>query len=401
MATTYTMTQESVEQNGFYVPQFEVRIKGVGLPRDVLRDVREVTYHDDIDAIDGFQITVNNWDPNKRVYKYVGSETTQSLQGSSNESVLQRLFDPCNKKVELYMGYVGNLQLMMTGIFTTLQPSFPSSGGPTLTVGALNLLHRFRGEKHTQVWEQKTPSEIAKGFTLTNSSTQTSLKVVPDKSNASQEQPIPYLIQDSQTDLDFLMTLARQHGYVLVLQEEVKDDRGKVKDPAQIYFGPSNGTGLRQATVKVGWGKSLMEFQPTLTTANQIKGVTVRGWNRDTKKPIEGKASISDSDFNFNQNLKELLNVCDPQTEQVVSEPVFTQKQADNRARDILRNQFRNMVTASITTVGLPDLRAGRNLIIDGVGSRFGGNYFITQTTHSITSNGYTTQVNARRENQD
>src|SRR5581483_9729885 len=334
MATTYTMTQESVEQNGFYVPQFEVRIKGVGLPRDVLRDVREVTYHDDIDAIDGFQITVNNWDPNKRVYKYVGSETTQSLQGSSNESVLQRLFDPCNKKVELYMGYVGNLQLMMTGIFTTLQPSFPSSGGPTLTVGALNLLHRFRGEKHTQVWEQKTPSEIAKGFTLTNSSTQTSLKVVPDKSNASQEQPIPYLIQDSQTDLDFLMTLARQHGYVLVLQEEVKDDRGKVKDPAQIYFGPSNGTGLRQATVKVGWGKSLMEFQPTLTTANQIKGVTVRGWNRDTKKPIEGKASISDSDFNFNQNLKELLNVCDPQTEQVVSEPVFTQKQADNRARD-------------------------------------------------------------------
>jgi len=401
MATTYTMTQESVEQNGFYVPQFEVRIKGVGLPRDVLRDVREVTYHDDIDAIDGFQITVNNWDPNKRVYKYVGSETTQSLQGSSNESVLQRLFDPCNKKVELYMGYVGNLQLMMTGIFTTLQPSFPSSGGPTLTVGALNLLHRFRGEKHTQVWEQKTPSEIAKGFTLTNSSTQTSLKVVPDKSNASQEQPIPYLIQDSQTDLDFLMTLARQHGYVLVLQEEVKDDRGKVKDPAQIYFGPSNGTGLRQATVKVGWGKSLMEFQPTLTTANQIKGVTVRGWNRDTKKPIEGKASISDSDFNFNQNLKELLNVCDPQTEQVVSEPVFTQKQADNRARDILRNQFRNMVTASITTVGIPDLRAGRNLIIDGVGSRFGGNYFITQTTHSITSNGYTTQVNARRENQD
>src|SRR5579884_2538358 len=89
MATTYTMTQESVEQNGFYVPQFEVRIKGVGLPRDVLRDVREVTYHDDIDAIDGFQITVNNWDPNKRVYKYVGSETTQSLQGSSNESVLR------------------------------------------------------------------------------------------------------------------------------------------------------------------------------------------------------------------------------------------------------------------------------------------------------------------------
>jgi len=211
-------------------------------------------------------------------------------------------------------------------------------------------------------------------------------------------QPIVYLMQDSQTDLDFLLSLARRHGYVLLLQEEVIDSRGRVTRPAQLYFGPSNGTGLRQATVELGWGKSLTEFQPTLTTANQVKSVTVRGWNRDTKAPIEGKAAITDSDFNFNENLKELLNVCDPQTEQVVNEPVFTQAEADRRARDILLNQFRDMVTTSATTVGLPDLRAGRNVIISGVGSRFSGNYFMTQTTHSIGANGYTTQINARRE---
>ena len=400
MASTFTMTQESQDQGNFYVPQFEVRIEGVGLPRDVLRDVREVSYHDDINEIDGFQITVNNWDPNLRAYKYVGSETAATLQGSNDESARQRLFDPCNKKVELWMGYPGKLQLMMTGIFTSLSPSFPSSGGPTLTVGALNLLHRFRGDKHTQVFENQTPSQIASQFTLTNSSTQTSLNVVPDPDNTNLErnQPIVYLMQDSQTDLDFLLSLARRHGYVLLLQEEVTDSRGRVTRPAQLYFGPSNGTGLRQATVELGWGKSLTEFQPTLTTANQVKSVTVRGWNRDTKAPIEGKASITDSDFNFNENLKELLNVCDPQTEQVVNEPVFTQAEADRRARDILLNQFRDMVTTSATTVGLPDLRAGRNVIISGVGARFSGNYFMTQTTHSIGANGYTTQISARRE---
>lgn len=400
MASTFTMTQESQDQGNFYVPQFEVRIEGVGLPRDVLRDVREVSYHDDINEIDGFQITVNNWDPNLRAYKYIGSETAATLQGSNDESARQRLFDPCNKKVELWMGYPGKLQLMMTGIFTSLSPSFPSSGGPTLTVGALNLLHRFRGDKHTKVFENQTPSQIASQFTLTNSSTQTSLQVVPDPDNTNLErnQPIVYLMQDSQTDLDFLLALARRHGYVLLLQEEVTDSRGRVTRPAQLYFGPSNGTGLRQATVELGWGKSLTEFQPTLTTANQVKSVTVRGWNRDTKAAIEGKASITDSDFNFNENLKELLNVCDPQTEQVVNEPVFTQAEADRRARDILLNQFRDMVTTSATTVGLPDLRAGRNVIISGVGSRFSGNYFMTQTTHSIGANGYTTQVNARRE---
>ncbi len=397
------MTQESLEQGHFYVPQFEVRIQGVGLPRDVLRDVREITYHDNVDEIDGFTITVNNWDPALRAYKYVGSETASSVQGSTAESVRQRLFDPCNKKVELYMGYPGKLQLMMNGIFTTLSPSFPSSGGPTLTVGALNLLHRFRGDKHTKVFENQTASDIAKKFTLTNPATQTSLKVVPDSGNASREidKKIVYLLQDNQTDLDFLLALARRNAYVLLLQEEIKNTHGRVTQDARLYFGPSNGTGLRQATVELGWGKSLMEFQPTLTTANQVKSVTVRGWNRGTKKVIQETASITDSDFKYNGNLKDLLNVCDPQTEQVVNEPVFTEAEAKQRAHSILENQFRNMVTASVTSVGLPDLRAGRNVIITGAGARFSGNYFITQTSHSIGANGYTTQFNARREDPD
>jgi len=396
---TITMTQESLDQGNFYVPQFEVRIEGVGLPRDVLRDVREITYHDDINEIDGFEITVNNWDPDTRTYKYIGSETPDSLNGSSEESVRQRLFDPCNKEVELWMGYPDKMQLMMKGIFTTLTPNFPSSGGPTLTVGALNLLHRFRGEKHTKVFDQnKTASQIASEFTLTNPATHTNLKVVIDDNVQANEPPLPYVIQDNQYDLTFLLSFARKNGYVLLLQEEIDDDDGNVIQEAQIYFGPSNGSGLRQATVEVGWGKSLMEFKPTLTTANQIKSVTVNGWNRDTKSVITKKASITDSDIDFNQDLKELLDKCDPHEEQVVNEPVFTPGEAQQRATDILKNRFRDMVTCSATTVGVPDIRAGRNVIITGAGSRFSGNYFVTQTTHGIGESGYTTTFNARRE---
>lgn len=399
MTTVFTMTQESLDQGAFYIPQFELRIQGVGLPRDVLRDVREVSYNDDINEVDGFQITVNNWDAYTRSYKYVGSETPASLQGTSDESVRQRLFDPCNKEVELWMGYGDKLQLMMKGIFVSLTPNFPSGGGPTLTVGALNLLHRFRGEKHTQVFEQKTPSQIASGFTLTNPATHTNLKVYAPTSPDLEDQ-LPYIMQDSQYDLTFLMALARQSGYVLTLQEAKTDDFGNVTRPARIYFGPSNGTNLRDVTVEVGWGKSLMEFKPTLTTANQIKSVTVQGWNRATKSVIQGKASITDSNINFNQDLKELLNVCDPHEEQVVNEPVFTQKQADFRALKILENRFRDMVTTTATTVGLPDIRAGRNVIITGAGARFSGNYFVTKTTHTIGTGGYTTEFTARREDQ-
>jgi phage protein D len=256
------------------------------------------------------------------------------------------------------------------------------------------------------VWEKKTASEIASGFTLTNPATKTQLRVVPDEGNKNNERDFTYLMQDNQYDLDFLLSLARRSGYVLLLQEEKTDTRGRVTQPARLYFGPSNGadlrqpTGMRQATVEVGWGKSLMEFKPTLTTATQPKSVTVNGWNRDTKSVISKTVDLNDPKLNFNRDLKDLLNVCDPHEELVVNEPVFTEGQAEERARHILENSFRNMVTASCTVVGVPDVRAGRNVIITGAGARFSGTYFVTQTTHAIGSGGYTTQFNARREDQ-
>jgi hypothetical protein len=37
------LAEESRQQGNFYVPQIEIRIEGAGLPRDVLRDVTQIT----------------------------------------------------------------------------------------------------------------------------------------------------------------------------------------------------------------------------------------------------------------------------------------------------------------------------------------------------------------------
>ena len=50
------------------------------------------------------------------------------------------------------------------------------------------------------------------------------------------------------------------------------------------------------------------------------------------------------------------------------------------------------------STIGLPDLRAGQVIKIKGVDYRFDGEYFVTQTTHTLDTNGYKTTFKARRE---
>ena len=395
---------ESREQRGFYAPQFEIRVKGAQIPNDVLRDVVEVTYKDNWKEIDSFELTVNNWDPSTNSFKYVGAETPESLNQDTSESRRQRLFEPCNKEVEVKMGYVGDLKVMLTGNFTTMEPNFPSSGAPTLSVRGLNILHQLRRKQYVYAWENKRDSEIAENLaTLRDRETgqkRFPLPIEIDDNALSTEPQIDYVAEQNQYDIDFLLARARQRGYVIFIQEADPKVRGSSR---RLYFGPSQEgriPGLRDVTFKLEWGKSLIDFKPTLTTANQVRSVTVNGWNRRTGRPIQERASLDDREVTRNRDLFELLQRCDPREEIVVEEPVFTPRQAKDRARAILMDRQKEMVKASATTVGLPDLRAGKLVQIEGLGARFSGTYFITETTHTIGGNGYTTRFSARREDQ-
>jgi phage protein D len=401
-----TLSEESIRQAGFYVPQFEIKIEGAGLPRNILRDVTQLTYKDNIKEIDSFELTVNNWDPTTQDFKYVGSETAERLARQTGDDRRLRLFEPCNKEVEVWMGYLGDLRLMLKGTFTTMEPNFPASGAPTLSVRGLNVLHQLRRKQYSTTWGDKRDSEIAKNIaTLVDKDLGKNHKrfplpiVINDKAMGLEER-LPYVAQKNQYDIDFLLTRALRLGYVVFVREGNPKARNPDERKQHLFFGPSDGTipGQRDVTFKLKWGISLIDFKPTLTTANQVRSVTVNGWDRAKKKAISVKASLDDKELNLNRDLHELLKVCDPREEIVVDKPVHTEKEAKTLAQAILKDRQKEIVKASGTCIGLPDLRAGKKVEIEGLGSRFNGTYFITESTHTISDSGYTTKFSARRE---
>jgi len=402
--TVVTLREESKAQGDFYVPRYEIKISGVSLPQNVLRDVIQVTYKDSIKELDSFELSVNNWDANLRTFKYVGSESKDSLhEGSSKFNPLHRLFEPCRHPVEVFMGYGGKLSLMLKGNFTTMEPNFPSGGASTLSVRGLNVLHRLRTTQYTHSWIKEKDSNIAKSFEKLPDPANRGKKRFPipieiNKEALSKEERIEYVAQNNQYDIEFLLARARRLGYVIFIKEEKKDKQGRVIEPERLYFGPSDTDNRGLVTLELKWGLSLIDFKPTLTTANQVKSVTVNGWNRATRKPIVGRASLDDKRFRLNGDLHKLLAKCDAREERVVNEPIFTQKEADKRARAILLDRSKELVKASGTCVGLPALRAGQRVLIGNVGMRFDGEYFVTETTHTIGESGYTTKFSARRE---
>jgi uncharacterized protein len=355
----------------FYVPSFEVRLDGQPPGREVIRDILTVSYKDNIQEIDSFDITINNWDADKRDFKYSD----------------QRLFDP-GKRLELWMGYYGELRKMLTGEITSLRAAFPAAGASTLSISGLNVLHRFRTKQESFSYLNKTDSEIA--VDIGNR-----LGIDIDAARRTDEPRLPFLIQDNQYDIVFLMERAHRIGYELIVDEpgDSAGSRPKVK------FAPS--TSIRRPTYQLTYGKSLIEFQPELTTAQQVAKVTVRGWDALNKRKIEktiDRSQLSTKGIGAKGGQDAIDKSIIAKEEIIATRPVQTEAEAEKLAKEILEGIAKEMVKGNGSVTGLPDLRAGTVLMIDGLGDRFSGRYFVVSTTHAIGDSGYTTTFECRRE---
>jgi phage protein D len=357
----------------FYVPAFEVRLDGRPPGRDVVRDILSVSYKDSLQDIDSFDITINNWDAQTRSFKYSDSD----------------LFDP-GKRLDLSMGYHDSQRTMLKGEITSLRPSFPAGGGSTLTISGLNILHRFRAAQESRTYVSRTDSQIAEEI-----GERLHVKVVPVKDPG--EPTFEYLVQDNQYDIVFLMERAHQAGFDIFVEE--RDNANGTGTETVLAYRPS--TTVHQPTYRLTYGKSLIEFQPELTTANQVSKVTVRGWDNANKKEINFTATrdqLATKGVGARGGQQAIDKSIQAKAEIIATKPVASQAEAQRLALQILEGIAKDMVKATGSVPGLPDIRAGTVLEIDGVGERFSGRYFVVASTHAIGDSGYTTQFECRRE---
>lgn len=360
----------------FYVPAFELKVGQQRIAREVVHDITQVSYKDNINEIDSFEITISNWDSHSRDFKYSDQE----------------IFNP-GKKVELWMGYFGKLRLMLTGEITALRPSFPSGGQPTLVVSGLNLLHRLRKKQETHAYQNLSDNRIAKQI-----EGRLGITIETDQNADGQKESYQYLFQDNQYDILFLLQRARAIGYDLTVIEE--GDSSNLKSvPGKLRFAPSES--IKRAIYELKYGISLIEFQPTLTTAHQVSKVTVRGWDAMKKKAIEvsvNRSELTSKGVGKKGGQQAIELAFNEREEVIVNRPVANEQEARLLARRTLENNAKEMVKASGSVVGLPDLRAGCAIQVSGVGTRFSGRYFVTSTSHTIGDSGYTTSFECRRE---
>lgn len=402
VATEFQL-REIYRNRDFYVPAFDIKIDGESLPDYAGKDVIDVRYSDNIDQIDSFEITVNNWDATQQDFKYTGSTKNTTTQPN-------RLFFPGNK-IEIWMGYFlpptaaargedTGLQLMLAGLITRITPNFPASGQPTLKVSGQNALRELMNRQSTRIYTNKRDSEIAEelgrrgNFRIGN----LEIPVRIDDNAKSQESVNEHVFQNNQYDIVFLLQRAHRNGYNLLLRQG-----DGVRLPRQyLFFGPLGQE--RRISYILEWGKSLIQFQPTLTTSRQVYSVTINAWDASRGRRITVTVDRSQLPTRGLRDRRELNSIEEgfrERSEIIVDRSFRNQAEARQYALSRLSENARDLVTGRGSTVGTPDLRAGSIIQMQKLGILFDGRYVVKSTTHTINASGYITEFEARLEEEN
>ncbi|MBZ5529859.1 MAG: hypothetical protein LAO20_00380 [Acidobacteriia bacterium] len=374
-----------------YAPQFKLEVDGSPLPTAMKASITGVTHQSAMQGSDSVEITFANPD-------------------------LRFLDDPLlavDKGLKLSLGYAPDpLEDVFVGEITAVEPTFPSSGIPTLKVTAHDFLQRLTHGKVDRAFYFKVTKTAV--FPLpdvaVNSIVAASNLLIPYPDPvggalsilmtlatylvAPQEAQYSVRRQLRESDFDFLSEISKSNGWEMYIDHSL-DPKGYVlrfQFLVQDY----------SASLNLKWGQSLLEFTPRLTTVGDIFGVTARVWVASLQMEFVIVVSWDFDRAAFNLAIYPGLGDLGPLLGGKASKTISIKPTGFPRAlQEILSEllpRLNNRLTGSGSTIGNPAIKPGMVVNFDGLGDTFSGLYRVTSVTNTLDSSGYRTNFQVRKE---
>jgi Phage protein D len=343
------------------IASFDVIIDGSPLPLTTQAFVIGITVDDSVKVPGMFTLEIAG-----------ANDSSKSLPWVDDE-----LFS-VGKVVEIKFGYGSDLETLIIGEITALEPEFGIDRLPSLLVRGYDRRHWLQRGSKTRTFVQQKDSDIASQL-----ADEAGLTADVKDSEVKHD----YVIQANQSDLDFLQERAR------LIQYEVA-----VEDKKLLFRPVSNDQG---EAMTITMDDHLLEFYPRLTLARQVGEINVRGWDIKEKKEVVGKSTTGDEKSLMGGKTAgpKLADAAFGAAVSLVSQqPVMTQAEADQIAKARLNDLALGLITGEGVCLGRTDLRAGKVIKIDGIGKRFSGQYYISSAVHRYhAQGGYRTHFTVRR----
>lgn len=364
----------------FHAPAFTVRLAGADVVRDLLVAVAQVEVELVMNAASHFSFTLTDC---------YDLEAGRFRTGAGRD-LLELL--TLGAEIEVCIGYgdAAATPTAMLGQVTEISTSFPETGTPQLVVSGYDHGFPLTLGKNSDSWQDRKDSEVVQliaGFHHLD----TAIDDTAEKH--------PQVEQNQQSDWEFLKTLAeRNSADDRSLHFELYVEPLGAGNKPTLHFGRPRVDATPVATL--AWGAGLLSFSPVANLAGQVTQVEVYGWDVNGKQPIVGRATADavsgPGGKSVAGHVGALVRAPQRQPRLRLRQPVFTQAEADRRARAALGELTRQFVTGDAECVGLPELRPDRTVELTNLGETFSRTYYIEQAAHRVDSGGYRTRFKVR-----
>jgi Rhs element Vgr protein len=299
------------------------------------------------------QITIN------RTFNKIASAKLQFLDGAPAQRDFplsnDNKFKPgCEIKIQL--GYHGDVKTVFKGIIVKHSVKIRQRGGSLLFIEAKDKAIKLTAGRKSKYFIDKTDEEVikklAKDFTPEVDGTQVRHK---------------QLVQYDATDWDFLLTRAEANGML------VMTDDGKLvaKKPA------TSGTSILTAI----HGQNIWEFEAEMDARRQYGEVKSTAWNFSEQALVTSGSGSANFTENGNFSSSELAAVVGAKAELNHSGYLKKDQLQDWSNAYAMRNHLTKCV-GRVRIKGNADVKPGTIIKLQGVGSRFNGNVFVTGVMH-------------------
>jgi uncharacterized protein len=346
---------------GSTAPERKILINGVEIPSDLYVDVLEILVAQYIEGGDRFEILINAMDSANLQLRWIDDQ----------------LLDPGNK-VEIQVGYAGQLETLIAGEITALESRFADDKAARISVQGFDQLHRLRRGRKTRAFSQIKDSQIAEQIA-------SDMGLQPDVEDTQVVHA--YLLQANLSDIDFLLNRARRIRYEVI-----------VLDQKLIFRHAANDLG---ETLALEYMKDLKWFTARLSTVGQVSEVAVRGWNPKSKEGILATGRAGDETTRMKGSAIGPAigeNAFGKTATATVDIPVESQAEADQIAKARFNEMAIDFIHGEGEAVGNTTLRAGITIEMKAVGNRFRGTYYVHKAEHRLGPRvGYVTRFEVRR----
>jgi len=357
-----------------YVPRFIIAVGGQVLEHGFTVDVQSVSVTENANDADSFAFSLRDRYPDPARARFPSGGALTWMDGGILEE---------GAEVTLDYGYRGGGMQRLVGVITTVSPSFPESGVPTIQISGRSLYERLNKQCTNKAFRGRTDSDIAQ-----------EIAALPEIGLSSQVDATtaqhPLLSSESGTYANILRRRADRIGYELTVKERT------------LYFEQPRYLVDRGPVLTLEWGRNLTSFSPTLSTYKKVTHVSTRASQTSYaqgKDALEGSVGPGDEGAVLgNESASEIAMRLSGKNEIFLDDhSAVSQEEARQMARAKLEASSIEFITAGGSCKGNPDLRARTIIEISSVGQKFSGMYYVVSATHTIDGSGYRTTFQVKR----